>query len=136
MKTAFVPTHEWVLLLAKEEFQLRSRPVSGLGDVWQINLDQSDHPAPFPLGLPLKVLEAVEVDVCLDPFMGSCTTGVACLRRGVNFIGIEKDPKYFEMAVDRIEKEFRNDSYALLSAKSMNSQKTRPKPFEDSSKLF
>lgn len=38
----------------------------------------------------------------LDPFMGSGTTGVACVKLGRNFIGIEKEPKYFEIAQRRI----------------------------------
>ena len=37
--------------------------------------------------------------------MGSGTTGVACVRTGRRFIGIEKEPKYFEIAVRRIEAE-------------------------------
>jgi DNA modification methylase len=41
----------------------------------------------------------------LDPFMGSGTTGVACVRTGRKFIGIEKEPKYFDIAVKRIEAE-------------------------------
>jgi len=41
----------------------------------------------------------------LDPFMGSGTTGVACIRTGRKFIGIELDPGYFQIAVDRIQKE-------------------------------
>lgn len=40
--------------------------------------------------------------VC-DPFMGSGTTGVACVQTGRKFIGIEKEPKYFDIAVKRIE---------------------------------
>lgn len=42
--------------------------------------------------------------VC-DPFMGSGTTGVACLRGNRNFVGIEKDPKHFATAVARLERE-------------------------------
>jgi DNA modification methylase len=38
----------------------------------------------------------------LDPFMGSGTTGVACVQTGRNFIGIEIDPAYFEIAKKRI----------------------------------
>ena len=38
----------------------------------------------------------------LDPFMGSASTGVAALQLGYRFIGIEKEPKYFEIAVKRI----------------------------------
>ena len=41
----------------------------------------------------------------LDPFMGSSTTGIACLRTGRNFIGIEKDPTHFATAVERIKRE-------------------------------
>ena len=41
----------------------------------------------------------------LDPFMGSGTTGIACIRSGRRFIGIEKDAKYFEIAKERIRKE-------------------------------
>jgi DNA modification methylase len=41
----------------------------------------------------------------LDPFMGSGTTGIACIRTGRRFIGIEIDPHYFDVAVGRIERE-------------------------------
>lgn len=43
--------------------------------------------------------------VCLDPFMGSGTTGIACLRTGRKFIGIEKEEPYFNIARTRILKE-------------------------------
>jgi site-specific DNA-methyltransferase (adenine-specific)/modification methylase len=39
----------------------------------------------------------------LDPYMGSGTTGVACAKMGLNFIGIEIDKKYFDIACRRIE---------------------------------
>ena len=42
-------------------------------------------------------------NVVLDPFMGSGTTGVACMNLGRKFIGIEIEPKYFEIACRRIE---------------------------------
>jgi DNA modification methylase len=43
-------------------------------------------------------------DLILDPFLGSGTTAVACKRTGRNFIGIEKEPKYVEIALKRLEK--------------------------------
>lgn len=46
-----------------------------------------------------------ETKTILDPFMGSGTTGVACLQMGRKFIGIEKDPDYFEIACQRIQQE-------------------------------
>jgi site-specific DNA-methyltransferase (adenine-specific) len=44
-----------------------------------------------------------EGDTVLDPFMGSGTTGVACKELGRNFIGIEKEKKYFDIAKNRID---------------------------------
>lgn len=41
-------------------------------------------------------------DTVLDPFMGSGTTGVACVQTGRNFIGCEIDPTYFAIAEKRI----------------------------------
>ena len=43
----------------------------------------------------------------LDPFMGSGTTGVACTKLGRKFIGIEIEPKYFDIACRRIEEAWR-----------------------------
>ena len=44
--------------------------------------------------------------IVLDPFMGSGTTGVACVKLGRKFIGIEIDPGYFDIACRRIEKAY------------------------------
>ena len=41
-------------------------------------------------------------DIVLDPFMGSGSTGIACLQEGRRFIGIEKEQKYFDVAKERI----------------------------------
>ncbi len=87
--------------------------VSGLGDVWQMKPERSDHPAPFPLDLPAKVLEATAGGTVLDPFMGSGTTGVAALRAGRPFVGIEIEPKFFDMACRRIEAEARQCKLAV-----------------------
>ena len=43
--------------------------------------------------------------VCIDPFMGSGTTGVACRLEGFGFIGIELNPEYVELARQRIAAE-------------------------------
>ena len=44
-----------------------------------------------------------ENDNILDPCMGSGTTGISCIETNRNFIGIEKDEKYFDIAKKRIE---------------------------------
>ena len=43
----------------------------------------------------------------LDPFMGSGTTGVACANLGRTFVGIEREPTYFDIACRRIEEAYR-----------------------------
>jgi DNA modification methylase len=66
------------------------------------------HPTQKPVPLMAWCLEMAGVPIAstvLDPYMGSGTTGIACLRTGRNFIGIEKDPKHFATAVARLERE-------------------------------
>ena len=60
----------------------------------------------FPLLLPETciLLSTKENDIVLDLFMGSGTTGVACINTNRNFIGIELDEKYFNIAKERIYK--------------------------------
>lgn len=70
-----------------------------------------NHPHPTTKPLPL-MLELVELftdpgDLVFDPFCGSGTTGVACLRLGRRFLGIEKDAKYHAIAVERLQAEER-----------------------------
>lgn len=62
---------------------------------------------PLPLMLELVELFTDPDDIILDPFCGSGTTGVACLRLGRRFIGIEKDATYAKVAQDRLEAESR-----------------------------
>jgi site-specific DNA-methyltransferase (adenine-specific) len=101
--TAFVPTHEWLMLLAHPAFRLRSRGASGLGDVWSVTPEKNPHPAPFPVELACRALQAVEAETVLDPFMGSGTTGIAAHLMRRSFIGIEKDVRWFDLACRRIE---------------------------------
>jgi len=62
------------------------------------------HPTQKPIGLMQWCIERQGVaDTILDPFMGSGTTGVACIKLGRKFIGIEIEPKYFDIACRRIE---------------------------------
>lgn len=63
------------------------------------------HPTEKPVSLMVEILTDFtnEGQLIADPFMGSGTTGVAAVRMGRNFIGIEKDPRYFDLACKRIE---------------------------------
>lgn len=74
-------------------------------NVWRISPERVEgHPAPFPIALANKLVTYYSFvgDTILDPFMGSGTTGVACVQTGRNFIGIELDPGYFSIAEKRI----------------------------------
>ena len=77
---------------------------------------------PLPLMLELVSLFSDRNETILDPFMGSGTTGVACVRLGRNFIGIEKEPKYFDIAVRRIEAAFDETSLLDYAAKAQQEE--------------
>ena len=72
----------------------------------RVQLGQYLHPTQKPIELIEYLIKTFsnEGDTILDFTMGSGTTGVACINLNRNFIGIEKDPKYFEIAKDRIYK--------------------------------
>jgi site-specific DNA-methyltransferase (adenine-specific)/modification methylase len=63
------------------------------------------HPTQKPLGVMRWSIEKCkpQPQTILDPFMGSGTTGVAAIQLGRSFIGIEREPKYFDIACKRIE---------------------------------
>ena len=63
------------------------------------------HPTQKPLALMMELIKTFsnECDVVLDNCMGSGTTGVACKKLNRDFIGIEKEKEYFDIAVKRIE---------------------------------
>jgi site-specific DNA-methyltransferase (adenine-specific)/modification methylase len=66
---------------------------------------RGDHPTQKPIGVMEWAIGHVPEPnrLILDPFMGSGTTGVACMNLGRSFIGIEREPKYFDIACRRIE---------------------------------
>lgn len=66
--------------------------------------DKVDHPTQKPIAVinPLVRASSLEGDTILDPFMGSGTTGVAAVKLGRKFTGIEIEPKYFDIACSRI----------------------------------
>ena len=68
------------------------------------SLQEMPHPSQKPVELMRWSIEQVSpCETILDPFMGTGTTGVAAVKLGRKFIGIEIEPKYFDIAVRRIE---------------------------------
>ncbi|MFZ9264856.1 MAG: DNA-methyltransferase, partial [Polynucleobacter sp.] len=65
---------------------------------------EKNHPTQKPVELMNFCIEQLGMpEIILDPFMGSGTTGVAAIQMGRKFIGIEREPKYFDIACKRIE---------------------------------
>ena len=74
------------------------------------------HPTQKPVALMQWCMEQANVAegaTVLDPYMGSGTTGIACIRTGRRFVGIEIDAGHFETARKRLEKELRQGRLPL-----------------------
>lgn len=98
----------------KQEFEALRRPHNSNAytnntDFWDDDPEKTimkdRHPTQKPVPLMMRpiVMSTRVGGVVLDPFMGSGTTGVAALKTGRNFVGIEKNPKYYEIARRRLE---------------------------------
>lgn len=79
-------------------------------DVWEIppeSASRVDHPAPFPVTLPQRLIELYTYadDLVVDPFLGSGTTAVAAVRTGRRYAGYDLDPAYVAIARRRVEAE-------------------------------
>lgn len=104
-KKGLRPSYELVALFAMPDFAIENR---GLYDIQRFkwsSIKPHGHPAEKPVDLMKWLIEVStkEADTVLGLFMGSGTTGEACTVTGRNFIGIELDPNYFEMAKNRID---------------------------------
>ena len=74
-------------------------------------LSVTNYAKEHPTQKPVELMEwcighAPDSDTVCDPFMGSGTTGVAAVRMGRTFVGIEREPKYFDIACKRIEQAY------------------------------
>jgi DNA modification methylase len=72
---------------------------------WGEAAEINGHPCPKPYQFMFRWIQRVAfgAKTVIDPFMGSGTTGAACMNFDKAFIGIEIEPKYFEIACERIE---------------------------------
>jgi len=74
------------------------------------------HPTEKPVALLERLLKKCPPGCVLDPFMGSGSSGEACLKQGRPFVGIEIDERYFEIACKRIEAASRQADFFVRSA--------------------
>lgn len=93
----------WIPVLASGDWKWEPRP--NLLPFTVTTIEKIDHPSPKPIRAMLALIERYTEPgwTIFDPFMGSGTTGVACVQTGRRFIGVEIDPGYFAIAQRRIE---------------------------------
>jgi modification methylase len=119
-KSASNPTlrdqHEYIVVFSKGDFKRKEKGISTITrdefleftkSIWNFKTESSKfHPAIFPIELPYRLIQlySYKGDVILDPFMGSGTTAIACIKTGRKYIGFEKEEKYVELAEERIAK--------------------------------
>ena len=109
--------HEYILVFSKDSFSRKRGDKENSiskGDflewtksVWTfpaVSAKRIGHPAPFPEALPHRLIQLYTFvsDVVLDPFCGSGTTCLSALKSGRHYIGYDIEPKYIELANERI----------------------------------
>ena len=98
--------------LAWTSMDMNARMISQ--SIGATNAERCGHPTQKPVRVMDWCLTfAPDAKTVCDPFMGSGTTGVACVRTQRRFVGIERERKYFEMACERIDREQRQARLAV-----------------------
>lgn len=98
----FLPTYEVIYLICKPDFKLAPK-ANAIGDVWSIPQESNNpHPAPFPVELAQRCIEATTAKIVLDPFIGSGSTAIAAEAVGRDWIGIDNSKDYCKMANERV----------------------------------
>lgn len=96
----------------------RNAPLNGprAESVWHYPItpaDTKEHICAKPVVLMVRLVDVFTRGAVCDPFMGSGSTGVACMRLGRKFVGIELERRYFDIACERIENEQRQSRLAV-----------------------
>jgi hypothetical protein len=70
----------------------------------RVSMRRNFHPTVKPVGIMVELLKSVErKGLVVDPFMGSGTTGIACLKTDHDFLGIEREAEYFPISKERVK---------------------------------
>ena len=94
---------DWELIQVKNNGPLRGSRESSVLTGFDIRPSEFEfHPCQKPVALLEYLIGKIPARTILDPFMGSGTTGVACVQTGRRFIGMEISEEYFAIAVKRI----------------------------------
>ena len=105
LSTTFGYSYEFIIFASKGQPKIRGKRIS---DVWQfarVKPKEQEHQNQKPVDLLVQAIEksSDKGAVIFDGFMGSGSTGVACVNTNRDFIGIELDENYFNIAKKRIE---------------------------------
>jgi DNA modification methylase len=102
---AFCTRGEYIFFFAKPAMSLVDHSASGMGDVWDLGIEYGvkDHPAPFPVTLPIRCIQATGAKSVLDPFCGSGTTLRAAADLHIKGVGIELESKFCDLAISRLD---------------------------------
>ncbi len=108
LKGQFAPRHDvaWFATVS-EEFEFKGQRPPSVLTFQRPPPEAMVHPTQKPIALFERLILSLTSpgDTVLDPFLGSGTTAIACLRTGRHYIGIEKHEPYFLKAQERIDKE-------------------------------
>lgn len=115
--------HEYIIVFSKDTFKrpnpkkrkstiTRQEFLEWTKSVWSFPTESATrvgHPAPFPVELPMRLIKlyTFEGEVVLDPFIGSGTTAIACIKTDRHFIGYDNEKEYVDMSNRRIQNELR-----------------------------
>lgn len=107
LKRSYGNRYESIIFSNKKEFRFKCKRPQDIITERKVVPKDLIHPNEKPVKLLMKIISQCtnENDIIFDPFMGSCSTGVACVKLKRNFIGCELDNKYFELSSKRIQKE-------------------------------
>ena len=93
-----------------EDFAQTFHILKGYHDVWN-DIDFYSEKRFHPTQKPVQLIERIilsssnEGDIVLDPFMGSGSTAIGCIRNKRNYVGFELDEKYYQLSQARIDEE-------------------------------
>ena len=105
MENNYRPNYELCLLCCKTNVTTKSKNKSNILTYRRISPQKMIHSCEKPTALIEDLILELsnENDIICDTFMGSGSTGVACVNTNRNFIGVELDDTYFEIAKKRIQ---------------------------------
>jgi site-specific DNA-methyltransferase (adenine-specific) len=103
----FVASYDWT-----DEFQ----------QVKNVSAEKTGHPCQVPTALMERIIGFIDAEMIADPFLGSGTTGVAAVKLGRKFTGIEIEPKYFDIACRRIEQATRQQDMFIEKPKPIKQE--------------